>query len=181
MSKEPNKALEGLLESAVESLFRPTPEQQQWKAKYWTTALNADNSPDVADVVRVIGTQKIRNVWADPAFKDWFLNKDSYRWKLEYLFDKATYAMEEILDNNDPKAQSARVNVIKLISELASKMPKPAEKENDLAKQIGSMDSAQLELFLEKKGMQLHVSASKGQAQQIVATDAEVLIDVEKN
>lgn len=162
MSREPNKALEGILEEAADSLFRPTPEMQQWKAKYWAGALSIDEAtPDVADVVRVVGSDKVRQHWGKPGFQEWFLNKESFKWKLEYLFDKATDAMEEILDNRDPKAQSARVNVIKLISELASKMPKPEEKDN-LSKQLGTMDRVQIDAWLEKQGQKVQISASKG-------------------
>lgn len=173
MSKEPNKALEGLLSEAVDTLFRPTPEMQQWKAKYWAGALSVDGAvPSLSDVVRTVGTEKIRQHWGKQGFQEWFLNKESYRWKLEYLFDRATDAMEEILDNTDPKAQSARVNVIKLISELASKMPKPEEKDG-LTKQIASMDRVQLDAFLESKGKQLRISASRGQDKAAEVVDVK--------
>ena len=179
MSKEPNKALESILEQAIETLFRPSSEMMQWKAQYWMTALTIDNAtPEVSDVIRFCGSPKIREHWPRADFREWFLNKETYKARLEYLFDKATYAMEEILDNTDPKAQSARVNVIKHISELASKMPKPLAQGDDITKSITGMDKAQLDLFLEKNGVQLHMKASKGMPQ--LTEEAEV-IDVEEN
>lgn len=138
------------------------------KAQFWTRV--ADNplfSGAVTSAMarQVLDSEYVAQAWKKPGFKEWFSNKDEYRERLEYLFSKALDAAEEILLNQDIKAQSARVNMIKSISELASKIPgrgADSKKSNGLANAIGSMDRAELELLLEKNGVNVRMTASKG-------------------
>jgi uncharacterized protein with HEPN domain len=101
--------------------------------------------------LQVTGASSLKEWWGEAGFKEWFLNREEGREKLEYLFMRALDAAEDIL--NDPNAQaSARVNMIKVIGELANKFPsKYQEKFSD--EDINRMDEKQLRNYLEKRGV----------------------------
>jgi hypothetical protein len=154
---------------ADEVIFRPTLESQRLaKARFWAHA--SDNpmlEPESMSLDTIRGicqSEAIGKWWRMPGFKAWFLNKEEHRFRLEYLFGLALDAAEQILVNQDPKAQSARVNVIKVLSELAGKFPakqQPANQGGGLAGAIGQMDRVQLEAYLQKSGVTMQLSASR--------------------
>jgi hypothetical protein len=84
--------------------------------------------------------------------------------------------MKEILVNNDPKVQGARVQLIRALSELAGKVPHKqasikAAGTSALSSAIDNMDAAQLELYLRRNGVgELRVSASKEPSEIIDVT-----------
>lgn len=170
--EEANPAFQGpsgLASLAEDIIFRPTLEAQRLtKARFWTMV--SDNpmlDPDSMGIDQLrgmLGSESIHKWWQLPGFKAWFLNKDYNRYRLESLFEQTLDAAEEILQNRDPKAQSARVNVIKILAELAGKFPsrQPTGKQEGggLAAAIGSMDRIQLEAYLQKSGVTLQLSAT---------------------
>lgn len=160
--KQVANSLTELHQKVEDSLYRPTAEEMAWKAKFWETSPSLSIELNGNDFARIVGVQKIKQSCAKPGFNDWFLNRDDYKWRIQYLFMRSVAALEEIIENNDPKAQSARVNAVKLLVELAGKTPKQlaATGMDEIAKQIGSMDKVQLDAFLEKEGANLHVRAT---------------------
>jgi hypothetical protein len=151
-----------------ELIFTPTLLQKRLKAEFWV-AYN-DNPLVSLDQISLleantyVRTRKLNNWWSIPGFRDWFLNRSEYRERLEFLFNLSMDAIEEILLSTDPKVQSARVNAIKIIAELGNKYPRGVNKGEGqyLDSAIASMDKAQLEVFLQKQGVQMRISASKG-------------------
>lgn len=159
-----------LSELAPEALYSPSEKEKQLKAAYWSrveeTPLSDPAEASYQDIRAVLQTDSLQKCWGQPGFKEWFFNTSEHRERLEYLFGKALDAAEEILGNTDPKAQSARVNVIKAISELANKLPHkgpdPSKAKADrLLGAIGTMDKAELKLLLQKNGINLSISAEK--------------------
>lgn len=148
------------------------------KARFWQRAaddpmLDAQNAP--LDTIRKLtGSEAVGKWFQIPGFREWFLNKDEHREKLEYLFGLALDAAEQILVNQDPKAQSARVNVIKVLSELAGKFPtKNAAPKDSLSSAINQMDKIQLEAYLQKNGVTMQLSASKNDTITVTPIESE--------
>lgn len=164
-----------------ELIYQPTDQDKRLKAQFWLKA--ADNpfiTPDsitIDDVRNILNREISGSTWARPGFKEWFVNKDESRQRLEYLFNLALDAAEQIIMNTDPKAQSARVNMIKVIADLGGKNPRiagPSAGQSAIAGAIAGMDKAQLDLFLQKNGVNLKLSASKD-SPQVVEVEPEEL------
>lgn len=166
-SSRPDSHVE-ILEEAVEVLpFEPNKAQQQAKARFW---VNYRNNPLVpvdeltkAEIVNMAGTESIRKWWNLSGFESWFLNRQEFTERIEYLANLSLDALEQIIVNQDPKAQAARVNAIKVVSELAHKMPKKEQSGSNqfldrAISSIASMDAVQLQAFLEKQGAKLQIS-----------------------
>jgi hypothetical protein len=165
-SGAPSESTGPVLEAAVaDLLFKPTPRERNWKARLWVRLADnpmLDASMVTADdAVDLCGSTDVRRQWSKPGFREWLLNQDEHRERLEYLFGLALDAAEDILLNTDPKAQSARVNVIKVLSELAGKFPRNQPAKSGLERAIEGMDRAALGLYLEKQGVGMTVQATK--------------------
>lgn len=166
--KGPIGQLEGLAE---ELIYRPTAEDRKLKIQF--LQLIADNpimDPKalvIEDAERVLG-KRLKNK-AEAGFIDWFLNKDENTQRLEYLFTLALNAAEEIICNTDPKAQGARVSMVRAIAELAGKVPGKTGPEStgqggqNLLQSINTMDKAELKMLLEKGGRTLNITATTSQ------------------
>lgn len=168
----------GIAALSEEVLHQPTDKEKRLKASFWKRIANQPlfdiQNLSYEQVRSIIGTDALKASWSQPGFKAWFCNREEYRERLEYLFELAMDAAEDILKNVDPKAQSARVNMVKTISELAGKLQKGNATQNATALingTIGQMDKAQLELYLQKNGVNLHLSAQKNEGPET----AEVL------
>lgn len=151
----------GLGELADKALFSPSARQRQVKARFWarfqpSPFQSAPDKMSAAEIAKICDSAMIKDQWHLSGFKDWFLNKEEGRERLEYLFMKSLDTAEAILD--DPAAQaSAKVNLIKVLAELSNKFPsRYAEKFAD--DDIGKMSETQLRAYLEKKGINVSVS-----------------------
>ena len=137
-------------------IFIPTPSQRQVKARLLVrlsdNPLLEHSSLSLSESQSITGSSQIKDWWGRPGFKEWFLDQNEYRQRLEYLFALALDAAEEILLSTDPKSQGARVSMIKLLAELANKIPKENAAKY-LDESISKMDRGQLESFLEKSGI----------------------------
>lgn len=161
----------GILANAAELVYIPTERERRYKAQFWARTqdnpLFASGDLTLAAVRQVLDTEALNASWNQPGFQAWFSNRQEFRERIEYLADLALDQMEQILVNQDPKAQSARVNTIKIIAELASKFPRQAppagSAPSGLAAAIGGMDKAQLELLLEKNGVNARLLVSKAE------------------
>lgn len=141
------------------SIFTPTARQRQIKATFWS---RFEPGPFFGDIDKlslpaiqeVVKATQLKDWWNKDGFKEWFLNKEEGREKLEYLFLKALDTADAILDDPDAQA-SAKVNLIKVIGELANKFPnKWQEKFAD--EDINKMTDNQLKTYLERQGFVLN-------------------------
>jgi len=136
-------------------LFTPTSRQRKVKATFWSRfqpgPFASADSLSMTDVQGITKDPGLKEWWSKDGFREWFMNREEAREKLEYLFMKSLDVAEEIMD--DPLAQaSAKVNVIKVLAELANKFPsKQVEKYAD--DDINRMDEKQLRGYLERKGV----------------------------
>lgn len=149
----------GLLALAVDDItFLPSPEQRKAKAAFW--AAYTDNPVLDLETIsseearRYAADTRVYKWWPIPGFRDWFLNKDEFRQRLEYLANIALDAAEEILLN--PTAHpSARTNMAKLVIEAAGRMPNKFAKEPKFADEIISrMTRRELEEYI-RRGQKL--------------------------
>ena len=132
--------------------FRPLPSQRQAKTRYWALvseqALVEDlDGHDPYELARTLQCPPLPAWLENPQFRVWFGNKHEHLQRIEYLFDLALDAAEQILQNEDPKAQSARVTMIKVLADLANK--RRTEKVADVS--INQMTPDQLRAYIEKQ------------------------------
>jgi hypothetical protein len=149
----------GKLAEAVGASFSPSADQRKIKARFWTLMQSAPfgTRPEKMgpeEIIRKVRAPALANWWKVPGFKDWFLNHTEHQERLEYLFDLALNAAEDILCNTDPKAQSARVNMVKTIAELARKMP-TKQQTVVLDREVANMSEDQLREFIARAKTQI--------------------------
>jgi hypothetical protein len=150
--KKLSEAIEG------EIVFVPHPHMRKAKATL-IVALQENPITDLESItstqaIQITGENRLSKWWSIPGFKAWFINKEEYRYRLEYLFDLALDTAEEILVDRDANT-NAKVQMIKVLAELSNKMPQKWKHERFLDAEIQKMDKAQLESFLSKQGVKL--------------------------
>lgn len=159
---EPGKlrtaTLSAIAEEVVVTSFRANSEQRRLKARFWIV-YNENPLIDIRDITatdisKIVQDHRVQHWFSVPGFKSWFLNTMESRERLEYLFDLALDTAEEILLDTDPKTASAKVNMIKVVAELASKYPKHQEQKFADAS-IANMSKEQLDDFLQRQGVEV--------------------------
>lgn len=170
-----------LLSTAASELeFKPTKKDRELKARFWVRFsedpfADRETYSKRAMAERLTGAKLTR--WDEEGFADWFFNRDEHRHKIEYLFGLSLDAAEEILLNNDPKVQGARVQLIRALSELAGKVPHKqatiqVTNNTAISGAIDSMSKAELELYLSKQGLL---------ASPVEITPSKILLDKEED
>lgn len=155
----------GTMEKALELFFVPTQEQRKVKIKL---LIKIENMPieqkdlTMVQCVSFTGCMKIKEWWQSAEFVSWFLNFDEYREAMEDLFVDSLFALKEIINNSDRKALGPRVTAIKLLLELADKMPKKVQTVEFADKRIGSMSKDELLEYINKQQAQLTPSSVLG-------------------
>ena len=139
------------------ALFQPNKQQRAIKARFWTIVSNSitaknPRSMTTMEIAQTVRDNRVLNWWSVAGFKDWFLNNTEHIERLEYLFDLALTAAEEIFLSDDPKTANAKVNMAKVVAELAKKMPsRGGDKFHD--EKIAKMNKEELEAFLAANGV----------------------------
>lgn len=156
-SKAVSDALKQVKELAGE--FKPSVPQKKAKAAFW---VNWQDDPQLdpklmtKDEAAILsGQPRVSAWWAQEGFRDWFINRQEHKARLEYLYDLALERAEKILLSEDPKTASAQVNVIKAVADLGAKFPGREGVTGDMAswlKAINQMDAVQLKALFEKEG-----------------------------
>jgi hypothetical protein len=138
-------------------LFVPTDAMKRAKSKLriaLTDSLMEPSSLTPARAAELTENSSIIQWNKQPGFFQWLTDAGEQRTRIEYLFELALDAAEQLLKNTDPKAQGARLNAIKVVGELASKFPRQKD-EAGSQKQLEQMDRKQLEQFLQAQGVVL--------------------------
>lgn len=138
------------------SLFEdPTPEQRKAKERFWAPFVSgevpAPPTMDLATALKFAGDRRLRAWWDLPGFQDWFLNREEFKERVEFIAHLALDSIEGVLtDRGAPP--SARVAAAKLALEVANKLPRTAQTTERFAdEKINEMDRAQLETFIKRK------------------------------
>lgn len=156
--KRTTTALEEMAEE-VGIGFVPNRAQRALKARFWTLLANSFNPRNPhemtnMEIAKVVRDNRVLAWFGTPGFKDWFMNSTEHIERLEYLFDLALQAAEDVLLCDDPKAMSARVNMVRVIAELAKKMPSKGQEQYQDEK-IAKMSKEELEKFLADQGVKV--------------------------
>lgn len=154
------------VKKAIEQLeFQPNDQQRRLKARFWSV-YSADPYIEpkllaLEHVVELTQDHRAERWWAVPGFKGWFLNDKEHEERVSYLYYLALDSLEEILLSDDPKMSSARVNAIRLVAELGSKMPSKTNGKEFSDKQINDMSKQQLEEFISTQSKRLGLTLNQ--------------------
>jgi hypothetical protein len=163
MSKEIKNStrLEAIPQLAGEVVFLPSPNHRRVKSKFWTrfdSLTGSVSSVSMQQAMGITGESNLKKWWDQPGFKEWFLNMDESRERLEYLFMIALDAAEQVL--LDPEANAnAKVNLIKVLAQLAGKEPNKQEQFIDM--RIQKMGPDQLKEFIMSRTEKLNKSETE--------------------
>lgn len=154
--KKTSTALETLAEDTV-LLFTPNRAQRAIRARFWSVIGASIGHKDpfsmtAMEIARLVKDNRILNWIGQPGFKDWFMNNTEHIERLEYLFDLALTAAEDVLLSTDPKTMTAKVQMVRVVAELARKMPS-RNQEQFADERIAKMSKEELEQFLAEQGV----------------------------
>jgi hypothetical protein len=141
------------VESVEVLVYQPTDEEMQTKSAFWAKAqgnpmVDPDNIP-VSTVKLILNDTRVERWWKKPGFKDWFLNKEEWKQKLEYAINVGLDAMLDLL--RDPQAQgSAKVRAFEILARLANREPAKVKEVKMLDAAVAEMDQKQLDEFIKK-------------------------------
>lgn len=160
-SKE-QKNFEQIAEDVV---FHPTDAMREAKSAFWAV-MNDEVLPPheitLALVKDTIQSTRIATWWNKPGFQAWFLNKEEYKQRLEYLMNIGMDALERVLRTSE--SDTAIVSAMKLIIAANDKMPKAgsanAKTGNDL---VDNMTDQQVDDYIRRQMKAMGTSeASEG-------------------
>ncbi len=132
-------------------MFQPDPNQRRAKSNYWThfagSGTEVAPAPNLATALQFGADRRISAWWDLPGFQDWFLNRDEFRQRLEYLSAVGLDALESILTGR-MSSDSDKLNAIKLIMAVSKPGQPDSEQMADAA--IGKMTRQQLQEYISR-------------------------------
>lgn len=147
-----------LTELSEKLLYEPSATDRKLKAKFWSrhqgNPIISSELITLPEVSAVVNSARVKELWAKPGFREWFLNQDENRERIEYLFTLALDRAEKVL-LDDSMQGSAHVNMIKVLGELANKFPSRYQQEKFTDDEINRMNDMQLRAWLERRGVQV--------------------------
>ena len=153
---QPPSKIEAVPALVEDILFQPNRTQEMNKARLWTrlsqNPLLIPEELSMTQVSEILGSRALEPHWNKPGFRDWLMNRTEHRERIEFLFSRALDAAEGSLLSDDPKTANAKVNVLKILAELAAKYPTAATAQKDV---VADMSKEQLEEFLSKNGVRI--------------------------
>lgn len=129
--------------------FRPQNVQKLWKARLAVAiqekGVDVRLSPLTPERAQSLAPDKRLGIWGNiPGFWDWALNSTEIKVRQTYMMNQAMDALDSLLSNEEPKAQSARLGAVRLLMELSDAFPKK-KPGDDTLKKIGNMDAEEVE------------------------------------
>lgn len=154
MTKVPKNSLDktgvkNLSSMTEDLLFLPNPRHRQVKARFWArydSLMAPVDKLTASAVIQITEEPVVARWWSLPGFKEWFLNQDEARERLEYLYMLALDTAESVLANPDSN-DNAKVQMVKVIAQLAGKEPRGQVYADD---DIQKMGPEQLRAFIKK-------------------------------
>lgn len=146
--------------------FQPTQAMHRVKTRFWSkwaAGAPVGSEPTLALAQKLTQSAALATWWKRAGFVEWFLNTEVTDERLAHLLHLSLSAAEEILLNTDPRAQSARVAMIKAVAEMSGKLkagsqtladPKKAAEQKQLEAVAGMTREQAIEV-LKKGGMQV--------------------------
>lgn len=138
------------------SIFQPDDAQRRAKSNFWTYFATEEGvtlppTPDLALALRFGADSRITRWWILPGFQDWFLNREEFKQRMEYLSNLCLDQLETILTTTS-SANSDKLNAIKLIMQVARKTPTSSDPDTTkyADDKIGKMGRVELEEFIRR-------------------------------
>jgi hypothetical protein len=136
----------------VSNTLVPSPPQRQAKSRFWarydSTLLGEPETLSLADIARVVKDNRLDKWWSEAGFKEWFLNRDEAKERLDYIWNLGLDSIEAIFMNPESN-DNAKVNAFKQISSLAGKEPSKNTEFTDA--DIQRMDKEKLKAYIERQ------------------------------
>lgn len=171
MAKTPKQVPQEFTPSYEDTPYIASDAELRAKAALTVALRNSLTDVATVDLGTILGLvpqsagQIIKRRWDDPAFQSWLRDTNETEARVEYLYSRALDAAAAILSDTDPKTAAARVQMIRLLADLGSKI-KPRnliDKEADatIQKLVGGMDAGQLMAFVSDGQKKLGVAVKK--------------------
>jgi hypothetical protein len=139
------------LETRQEAEFLPSPSQRAAKSRFWVrydkALLGEPETLSLAAIARVVKDNRLDKWFSQSGFREWFLNQDEAKERLDYIWNLGLDRIEAILQN-DESNPNAQVNAFKQISILAGKEPQKNQEFTD--EDIQRMPKEKLKAYIEK-------------------------------
>lgn len=141
------KAFEAIM---AEVVFVPNDAQRRCKSAFWAVYGNDGvmvEEPTLAAVLDVTNETRLPDWWRLPGFQEWFLNREEYRQRMDYLMHLGFDALERVLRYS--QSDTAIVSAMKLLIAANDKMPRQnAVKYAD--EWVANLTDQQLEEYINK-------------------------------
>ena len=144
-------AIETAVRHADEIVYLPTHNEKSCKAEFWVKwndgPTRSTDKISVTAVAQVLGRQTVNKSWSKPGFKEWFLNKDEFRIKVEQLSMMAVGELQSLMAD---EKSDVRLKAATKVLELANKFT-PKKQEVIVADAaIQKMDIPELKEFIRR-------------------------------
>lgn len=153
---EATKAVETALEDIS---FQPAPNQQMLKAQFWAryvpNPFESRENISLATVQETINEPKLKRYWSIPGFKDWFINQEEGKERIDYLWMVGLDTAEQIM--RDPAVNAgAKVNLLKLLAEVSGRLQRGSKGEEKFSDDtVNKMSEEELKKWLKNRGVQV--------------------------
>jgi hypothetical protein len=135
-------------------LFEPNQAQKMAKVKFWEEIKeNAALKPEIMSVDQIsdtAGAQRVKTWLKDPRFVAWFFNKNTVAHKIMAATEAAIDTLVKAMDNEDPKAQAARVKAAEIVLKFGGYEPAKRIETEFLDSDVNKMDETQLREFIKR-------------------------------
>ena len=143
--------------------YKPGAEEQRTKATFWVRAKRQGvcrEDVSLATALSLTADSRITNWWAQPGFSAWFANDTEFEEEMEFLIYRMPFYLQDILEAQGEEASaSAKVNALKLLAEIANKMPVKHKQVVWKDASIQSMTPDQLRKFIAKESRKLGLAS----------------------
>ena len=146
--------------SDLAASFRPTEQQALCRTRFWSRMaerpLAAGTQPGLALAQQLTQSASLKGWWAQGGFKEWFLNVNAHEEQVDWLMHLALRAAEDVLRCEDPKAQGARVAMVKIVAEMSGRLASKAGQATAGEKRvnaISAMSKEEVQKLLEGQGI----------------------------
>lgn len=157
--------------------YQSSDEDQRVKAQYWVRARKQGVSREevtLASALSLTGDARLTSWWNRPGFSLWFANDTEFEEEMEYLVNRMPHYLRGVLDDQSKEASpAAKVNALKLLAEITSKMPERHKKIVWKDAAIQSMTPDQLRRFIERESRKLRLKAPNRDADASEAVEEE--------
>jgi hypothetical protein len=134
--------------------FVPNNDQKRARSNFWITVgelgLDVGANSGVATALQHSGDRRVAEWWNLPGFSDWFLNREEFRQRVDFLASLALDELEVVLRTPGHKD---KIVVAKMLLEERNKRLAASEGATgaDLGDKLSKMSRAELDAFIKAR------------------------------